>query len=107
MTDPKRVWSEVGDNLEALALKLKMHYRENISESERAEVDAALRNFGETVQQGLASLKDAVRDPAVKQDANRVASSLGDALSQTFSQVGDQVQAAWARRKVGRDDPEG
>lgn len=101
MSETKRLWDEVADNFQGLALKLKMHYQENASEKDRAEMDAALRNLGETVQQGVRSIKDAARDPAVKDDASRLAASLGDALSQTFEQVSDQAKTAWTRRKAG------
>jgi len=61
-----------------------MHYEQNVSEADRAHFDEALRNLGETVQLRRA-VEDAARDPAVYEDVNRLASSLGDALSEIFA----------------------
>ncbi|HEU4946823.1 MAG TPA: hypothetical protein VFT31_06700 [Kribbella sp.] len=103
MNDTKPLWDDVARDLESLALKLKLHYEENVGEVDRAELDTALRELGKTLQASLRSVGDAVRDPAVHEDVNRLGTSLGDALSKTFSQVGDDVRAALAQRK-GDDD---
>jgi vacuolar-type H+-ATPase subunit E/Vma4 len=100
MTESREHWDEVARRFESLALKLKLHYEENAAE-DRAELDSALRTIGESLRQSVRSLDDAVRDPAVRQDADDLATSLGDALSRTFSEVGSEIRDTLTQPRRG------
>ena len=81
-------WQEVGDKLTGLALKLKMHLEESTDGKAKEAVDAAC----DSVEAAFDGLKAAVSDDAVKQDIRDAATSLGDALRNSFSQLRAQMQ---------------
>ena len=54
------------------------------------------------VEGGLSGLGKAVQDPAVRDDAARVARSLGEAVAVSLTQAGDEVAGAikgWQERQ--------
>lgn len=87
MADAKSPWDEVGDRLGALALKLKLHAQEEISEERKAEARTAVERFGATIQGAIDALGDAVRDPAVKEDAKAAGQALSGAVTATVEEV--------------------
>ena len=87
MADAKEPWNEVGDRLSALALKLKLHAKEELSEERKAEAHSAVERFGTTIQGAIDALGDAVRDPAVKEDAKAAGQALSNAVSTTVAEV--------------------
>lgn len=87
MAEATGPWNEVGDRLAALALKLKLHAEEELSEERKAEARSAVERFGATVQGALDGIGDAVRDPAVKEDAKAAGEALSTAVSATVAEV--------------------
>jgi hypothetical protein len=93
MTDRTQDWREVADALEALALKLKLHFEQTGSDAaddvEEAgdKVRAAVRDLGDSVDRCFDGIRAAVNDPNVKQDVKDVATALRDALSNSFSDL--------------------
>ena len=87
MADAKEPWNEVGDRLAALALKLKMHAKEELSEERKAEARSAVERFGTSIQGAVDALGDAVRDPAVKEDAKAAGHALSNAVTTTVEEV--------------------
>lgn len=83
MADARGPWNDVGDRLGALALKLKLHAQEEIGEERKAEARSAVERFGATIQGALDGLGDAVKDPAVKEDAKAAGAALSTAVSAT------------------------
>lgn len=87
MAEARGPWNDVGDRLGALALKLKLHAQEELSEERRAEARSAFERFGTTIQGAIDGLGDAVRDPAVKEDAKAAGEALSTAVSATVEEV--------------------
>jgi len=99
MADARGPWNEVGDRLGALALKLKLHAQEEMSEERKVEARTAVERFGATIQGAIDGIGDAARDPAVKDDAK----AAGEALSTAVSATVDEVLKAF--RSAPPDDP--
>jgi len=79
-------WNEVVDAVEGLALKLKLHF-ETIAEEPSAGVKSAVEDMGQAVERSFDALRNAVDDPAVKQDVKDVAIALRDAVCNSFSSL--------------------
>ncbi len=92
MGDSSQAWSEVGKSFESLGLKLKMHLEQGVDEQDRESVQAAVRNIGEVLEQGVTSLGNAVRDPAVHQDVEKLATSLREAVAATLEDAGSALR---------------
>jgi hypothetical protein len=93
MTDARQSWDEVGEILEGLGLKLKMHAEAARAELDGEKLDEALKEAGDSAKRAFEALENVVRDPAVKDDLRRAATAFSDALSNTFSEVAAQVRS--------------
>jgi hypothetical protein len=87
MADERGPWNDVGDRLGALALKLKLHAQEEMSEERKAEARSAVERFGATLHGAIEGLGEAARDPAVKEDAKAAGEALTTAVSATLDEV--------------------
>ncbi len=87
MTDARGPWNDVGDRLGALALKLKLHAQEEMTEERKTEARTAVERFGATIQGAIDGLGEAARDPAVKEDAKAAGEALSTAVSATLDEV--------------------
>ena len=87
MADAREPWNQVGDRLGALALKLKLHAQEEMTEERKAEARTAVERFGATIQGAIDGLGDAARDPAVKEDVKAAGEALSAAVSATVEEV--------------------
>lgn len=94
MTSPQDAWGEVGERLEALVLKLKMH----LEQSQDAAVADALGRIRQGVEDAFEAAGNAVRDDAVRSDVREVGRLLGEAVTTTLSKVGDDVRDALRRK---------
>ena len=65
MTEQSNQWSEVGERLEALALKLKLHFEQT---GRREEIPDAVERLRSSVSEAFEAAGNAVRDDAVKAD---------------------------------------
>ncbi len=99
MAHAQDTWNELGDQLQSLGLKLKLHVEE---ESGRAT------GLGDTVMDGLARLGrgledvfdaigDAVDDEAVRSDAKAAGRLLLDAVDATLTEASDKLRDALRR----------
>lgn len=89
-TDTKLAWEAVADRLDALGLKLKMHFEE--AGGQVREVNEAFEHLGSAIETSFSAIAAAVQDPAVREDANALAVALSDALADTLSQGGIELQ---------------
>jgi len=87
-------WSEVGERLEALALKLKLHF-EQARDEEAAD---ALGRLRKDIEDAFEAAGNAVKDEAVRADAREVGRLFGDALATTLEKFGDEIRNATNRR---------
>jgi len=92
-TDTKMAWQAVADRLEALGLKLKLHF-EQVERGPVAEISEAFDRLGSAIESTFSAIGSAVEDPAVREDANQLATALGDALADTLSEASQELAAA-------------
>jgi hypothetical protein len=91
MADPKKAWSDVGDALSALGLKLKLHTEQERSEEDK-EFTSALQRLAGTVDDIFDALGNAARDPAVKEDARSVAQAFAGAVDATIDEAKSRLK---------------
>jgi len=87
-------WSELGERLEALALKLKMH----LEQSGTSEVPKTLSTLRVAVSDAFEAAGNAVRDEAVRADIKEAGRLLADAVSTTLARTTGQVREMIERR---------
>src|SRR5437867_1359357 len=98
----KDAWNEVGERFGEWSKMLGKRYRKRgeelgaTSDEDRRKLEEAVNAVTRQIDQAFTSLGDTLRDPAAKQQLKDATKSLGDALSATFSEVGEQV-----RSKIG------
>ncbi len=103
MSDPKQAWNDVGDRLEALALKLQMHLTQETSEHEahdeehRGEIVGALDRLGEAFEGVFEAVENASKDEGIRSDINDAARSTVDALTSTFGDLADGIRDRLSR----------
>jgi hypothetical protein len=86
-------WKAVGDEIEGLALKLKLHFEQATSESAQ-EMKTAAEAVIDSVGTAFDGLHAAVKDPAVKQDIKDAAMDLRDAVANALAQLSARLDAA-------------
>lgn len=89
MTDVGSRWSEVGERLEALALKLKLHFEQTGRTEEGTE---PLQKIKDSVTDAFESAGNAVRDDAVKADVRETGRLFLDALSASLAKAADSLR---------------
>ncbi len=98
MTDRStEAWNRVGDRFGAWARTLVEQYRRRAEDggqppAEEPRLEAALRAATRQVDVALSSLGDTLRDPEAKQTLSEAVRALGEALSVTFSELGEQIR---------------
>lgn len=93
MTDEdKASWDRVASEFQALGLKLKLHVEQASSEGDREQVNGAVQQVVERLEEVFSGLGNAVRDDAVRDDAKRAATSLAQAVSSSLEQVGARLR---------------
>lgn len=104
----KEAWNEVGDKFGEWSRTLGEKYRKRGEElgatggEDRKKLDDAIQTVTRQLDQAFNSLGETLRDPEAKQQLKEATKSLGDALSTTFSEVGEQI-----RSKLGSSGPSG
>jgi len=86
MTIRTEDWNAVGDALEGLALKLKLHFESTADASGKA-VKTAVDEVGEAVERSFDTLRNAIDDPSVKENVKDVALKFRDAFVNTVNEV--------------------
>jgi hypothetical protein len=114
MAGTNEAWNEVGDRFATWGRRVAERYKEASGaageaarEGQRTLEDAA-RDVTDALDRAFTALGETVRDDDAKQDLKEAVRALGDAISVTVSETGDQI-----RRRVGstgsgpEDTPEG
>jgi hypothetical protein len=104
MSDVGRRWSEVGERIEALALKLKLHF-EQAGRTE--EATDPLRKIRDAVTDAFEAAGNAVRDDAVKADVRETGVLFLDAMSASLAKAAETLReksdrAAASERSSGQ-----
>jgi hypothetical protein len=95
MSDLKAKWSEVGNQLNELGLKLKLHLEQAATEEGEHEdqVREALHTLTAAVEQAFGAIGAAARDEAVRADVKDAGRAVVDALDATFEEVSTRVRS--------------
>jgi hypothetical protein len=101
MSEQTNRWSEVGERLEALALKLKLHFEQTGRNEANAEAFEKLRN---SVNEAFEAAGNAVRDDAVRADVKEAGRLFVDAVSATFAKVSENLKER-AENMKDKDTP--
>lgn len=102
MSEQSERWSEVGEKLEALAQKLKLHFEQT---GRREEVPDALQRLRTSVGEAFESAGNAVRDDAVKSDVKEAGRLFVDAVSATFAKVSEELKERADNMKPAQKPP--
>ncbi len=89
MSDVGSRWSEVGERIESLALKLKLHFEQTGRAEESTE---PLQKLRESVTDAFDAAGNAVRDDAVKADVRETGRLFLDALSASLAKAADHLR---------------
>lgn len=81
----KDAWLDVGDELEAVALKLKLHLEQETSESD--DVDDLLERLADRLDDAVDAVGHAAGDAAVRDDLRETGRRLVDALGVTVREA--------------------
>ena len=90
-------WDEIGNKLNGLGLKLKLHVEQ--ASAEDHEITTALQNLTTSIEAAFEGLRNAAKDPGVKDDVRDVGASLSQAISKTFVEAGADIRDALGRKR--------
>jgi hypothetical protein len=117
---PREAWSGVGRQFEELGRALRGHFGrepepaaeggtapapDTSGAGDQAAMRIALRRLGQAAQQLGDQAGEAVRDPVVRESAQRAARTLADALDATFTELGEDLRGRIRRRGGEPADP--
>ena len=89
-------WKEVGAKLEAIGLKLKLHYEQEHGERDAvAEPKDAVTRLADAVDDAFDALGNAATDDAVKADVRDAGQALSNALAASFAEVSSSLKRAF------------
>ena len=91
-TDTKIAWETVADRLDALGLKMKIHCEQVGGQAK--EVNQAFERLGSAIEATFWTIGTVVSDSAVRKDAHELADTLRNAIADSLSSAGEDVEAA-------------
>ena len=102
MTSAQQSWDDLGSQLSALGLKLKLHYeQEHGATDEPAEgIRESVGRLADALEDAFEALGNAVGDDAVRDDARQAGGLLVDAVAATFEEVASELRGAVDRRSA-------
>ena len=94
MTAPNAEWTELSNRLEALGLKLKLHFEQTHDH----DVIRTTDRLRQGVEDAFEAAGNAMKDEAVRADIREAGRLMAEALGATLEQVGADVREAGSRR---------
>jgi len=95
MEDARDAWKEVGDKVEALGLKLKLHIDQEKDDEVQDRVEGETKNafddLSGQVTDAFDAFGNAAKDDAVHADVREIAELIKEALIETFQAVGAEI----------------
>ena len=88
-----RRWAELAGRVDALALKLKLHYEQAGGDG----VPRALDELRDSVREAFTAAGNAIQDDAVRADVREVGVMVAEALADGLSTVGSDLREALHR----------
>lgn len=86
MADTTEAWARVSDRLSALALKVKLHAQEELSD-EDLKSKVGFEKVRTVVNEAMDGIQDAYEDEAVRADARDLGQAFVDAIDATIHDV--------------------
>jgi hypothetical protein len=115
MNDIRSKWIEAGECFADLSRQFHARYQERAEEVEEADserLQSAVGNVLEAVDGVMVAAGKTIRDPALREDTERAAGALREALMVTFTDAIAEIEAASERLRQGlrnipplEDDP--
>jgi hypothetical protein len=94
MTTVRTAWEELGERLEALGLKLKLHYEQTRDDA----VTDTVARLRAGVEDTFEAAGHAMKDDAVRADVHEVGRLFAEALAATLEKVGTDLREAASRK---------
>lgn len=90
----QQAWAALGDQLEALGLKLQLHVQQETGAAGDAAttLKESLQRVGDALTHVFEGLDDAITDEAVRNDTKQAGRLLLEAVNTTFSSVADDLR---------------
>jgi hypothetical protein len=100
METTQEAWKALGSRVEALGLKLKLHFEEESGEGREAAttVKESFEKVGDALEHVFEALGDAAADDALKADAKEAGRLLLEAVNATFAEASDELRDRVRRR---------
>jgi ElaB/YqjD/DUF883 family membrane-anchored ribosome-binding protein len=94
MEQTSEAWKALGSQVEALGLKLKLHFEKESSEASEAAttIKDNLQKVGDALEHVFEGLGSAAADDAVKEDAKEAGRLLLEAVNATFTEASDELR---------------
>jgi hypothetical protein len=90
MTAPNAAWTELSNRLEALGLKLKLHFEQTRDHDVIRTTDRLRQN----VEDAFEAAGNAVKDEAVRADLREAGRLMAEAIGTTLEKVGADMRKA-------------
>lgn len=95
MEDAREAWKDVGEKVEALGLKLKLHLDQEqddqVADRVEGETKNAFDQLSGQVTDAFDAFGNAAKDDAVHSDVREIAELIKEALIETFQAVGAEI----------------
>jgi hypothetical protein len=91
----KQAWEQFQGDMKALAGELRRNYEGADDQQRAAEINRSVRELGKAAEAFFESLGTTTRDPEVRASTKRAAQSFGSALTETFREVGGELEKAF------------
>jgi hypothetical protein len=88
--DAQKAWDRFEADIKGVAGELRRHYKD-ADKTKSAELNRSLEQLGRAADAVFASLETATRDPEVRSRTKQAARSFGSALTETFRELGTEV----------------
>jgi hypothetical protein len=92
MSDVGSRWSEVGERMEALALKLKLHFEQTGRAEGSTDATDPLHKLRDSVSDAFDAAGNAVHDDAVKADVRETGRLFLEALSVSLARAAEHLR---------------
>lgn len=83
----KEAWLSVGDELEAVALKLKLHLEQETSEDDEEDGEGIFERLAQRIDDAVDAAGNAADDEAVHDDLRETGRRLVDAFATTYREA--------------------
>ncbi len=90
--DVKSAWMNVGDELAAIGLKLKLHVEQGFDSDDEDSVRASLKRLTDAIEDTVDIAENVVKDPAIRADVIETGKRLADAVSVTFHKAQNDIR---------------